>query len=97
MDKIFDIFLAIVLAVFMVKTVPVMACSKGPGTVTGSACSINEINNMVENKTTEVKTIKTTKPERNLRPVRTMGQYIENSVNEPSCPVGPCISRMLFK
>ena len=97
MDKIFDAALAVALAVFMVNTVPVVACSSSTAGVTGSACSISDINNRIENKANPEKNVKMAKPERNLRPVRIMGQYIENSEYEPSCPIGPCIYRMLFK
>jgi len=95
MNKIFDVFVAIVIAVFIAKTIPVLACSSDRGVVSGAACSIKEINSKIQHKTQAVtqKLILSPPENSNLRPVKiTVGK--ENELKKyftmNNCILGLC-------
>ena len=95
MEKIFDIFLAVLLALFLAKTIPVLACSNGSEIVTGAACSIKDLNDASEGR------VFVDKPDiqknfvKDLRPVRM--QAPEKKDYKVNCPFGSCLYKTVLK
>lgn len=70
--------LVILLAVFC--TMPVLACTKQAGSMTGGACSLKELNNLEKSGRTQEKFSFNPKHQRDLRPVK-LNQEITNPCN----------------
>lgn len=82
--------LMVMCALFFV--LPVYSCSQTEGNITGGACSIKELQNLEKNKTSQEKSFfQQSKPERDLRPVRS------NPEIRQMPPEGCVFGRCLFK
>lgn len=95
MKKIFKT-LVILVAVFCVASaIPSCACAKKAGdVVTGSACSIAEINNLEKAKHSQEKVDVKLKNERNLRPVR-LNPEIPKTMGD-DCVLGNCLYKSVI-
>lgn len=94
MKKIFKT-LVILVAVFCAASTPTFACAKKAGDiVTGSACSIAEINNLEKAKHSQEKVDSKLKNERNLRPVR-LGPEIPKTTGD-DCIFGNCLYKSVL-
>lgn len=81
--------------ILMASYTPAFACAtKESGITTGSACSINELNNNLEKSKTMPEKMQAPQPkrERNLRPVR----YQAKISNQEGCPTIICLNRILL-
>lgn len=87
--------LSALVIIFAVSYAPVFACATNEtGITTGSACSINELNNAPEKGKIKPQKIQINEPksQRNLRPVRSQA----NISNPQGCPAVICLNRILL-
>ena len=76
---------------------PVLACSTDNSEkMTGSACSIKDLNNLYDKNTVKAKQITTFGDNRNLRPVRIYLVPVENDDYSVECRLGICLPRIFF-
>jgi len=94
MNKMFYAATCIVFIAFLVA--PVLACSTGTQKMTGSACSIKDLNNLYEKNTVKAKAITTLGENRNLRPVKLYIVPIEIEDYSIECRLGICFPKIFF-
>lgn len=94
MKKIFKT-LVILIAVFCAASTPTFACAKkASDIVTGSACSIAEINNLEKAKHSQVNDNFKMKNEKNLRPVRLSPEIPKTTGDD--CIFGNCLYKSVL-
>lgn len=79
--------LMVLCALFFV--LPVYSCTQNEGNITGGACSIKELQNLENSKTSQEKVFFQSKTERNLRPVRSNLEI--RQMPPEGCTFGRCL------
>lgn len=74
---------------------PVYSCSQNEGNITGGACSIKELQNLENSKTSQEKVFFQLKPERNLRPVRSNTEI--RQMPPEGCNFGRCLLKEVLE